>query len=53
MDVGIGFQDQEFVHVYAARLGDTAQIVALQIDEHDMFGAFLGVAREPLRQRLL
>ena len=46
MHVRIGLGDHVFVHRHAARLADAAEIVALEVDQHDVFGALLRMRHE-------
>ena len=41
------------VTLHVAGLGDAADIVAAEIDQHQMFGAFLGIGHQFLGQRLV
>ena len=43
MHVRVGLGDHVFVHRHAARLADASEIVALEVDQHDVLGAFLGM----------
>ena len=43
MHVRIGLDGHELIHPHAAGLAHAPEVVALQIDEHDVFGALLGV----------
>jgi hypothetical protein len=45
-DVGIAFEHHQFVDLDAAGAADLAEIVALQVEQHDVFGAFLGVGEQ-------
>ena len=47
-DVGVPLDDHQFVDVDTAVLTDAAQVVAAQIDEHGVFGQFLGVRKQLL-----
>ena len=42
-DVGVAFDDHEFVDVDGAELSCAADIVSGEVDEHDVLGAFFGV----------
>ena len=46
MHVCIGLGDHVFVHRHAAGLADAAEIVAFEIDQHDVLGAFLGMRHQ-------
>ena len=43
----IGLDREQVGHLDAADLGDAAEIVAQQIDDHQIFGALLLVVGEP------
>ncbi len=43
MHVGIAFHRHQFVHLDAAGITNATQIVALQVDQHDVLGALLGM----------
>ena len=45
MHMGVGLDGHELVDAHAAGLADPAEVVALEIDEHDVLGALLGVRR--------
>lgn len=45
-DVGIALDDHEIIDFDAAVLGDAADVVSREIDEHEMFGAFFGVGEK-------
>ena len=40
-DVRVAFHDHELLDLYRALRGDASDVVASEVDEHDMFGAFL------------
>src|SRR5690606_15497808 len=44
--VGVAFHAHQFVDLDAAGYAHAAQIVALQVDQHHVFGAFLGMAEQ-------
>ncbi len=46
MNVRIRLDGHEFVHAHRARFADSSQIVALEIDEHDVLRALLRMRRE-------
>ena len=45
-DGRIGLDREQLGHLDAARFGDSRQIVAQEIDDHQVFGALLGIACE-------
>ena len=45
-DVAETLNDHELVDGYGARLGDAREVVACQVDEHEVFGAFLFVGEQ-------
>ncbi len=51
VDGGIGLDLEQGRHGHAARHCDPRQVVADQIDDHEIFGALLGISREFLRRR--
>jgi hypothetical protein len=51
--VRIALDDEGLGHLDAAGLGDAADVVARQVDQHQVFGAFLRVGRQLGFQRLV
>ena len=45
-DVGIAFDRHDVGDGDGAEFGGAAHVVAAEVDEHDVFGAFLGVGEE-------
>ena len=43
MYVGIGLDGHELVDPHGARLTDTTEVIALQVNQHDVLGALLRV----------
>ncbi|MNJ56873.1 hypothetical protein D3C77_524370 [compost metagenome] len=41
MDIGVAFQAEQLRHLHRADLAGAAQVVAQQIDDHQVFGAVL------------
>ena len=53
-DVGVSLHLHELRHLDGARRADAAQVVAGQVDEHQVLGPFLRVGQElPLERRVL
>ena len=46
MHVCIGLGDHVFVHGDAAGFADAAEIVAFEVDQHDVFGAFFRMGHQ-------
>ena len=46
MHVGVGLDDHELIDPHGAGLAHATEIVALQVDEHDVLGALLGMGRK-------
>jgi len=51
--VGIAFDHHQVLELHGAWLANPAQIVAGQVHQHDMLGAFLGVRQQLLGQRCI
>ena len=45
-DVGIAFDELQPFYANRTVFRDAAEIVAAEIDQHDVFGAFLGIGGE-------
>src|SRR5260370_27520838 len=44
--MGVGLDGHELVHAHRTRLAHPPEIVALEVDQHDVLGALLGMRRE-------
>jgi hypothetical protein len=53
MHLGVGLDHHQLVDPHRAGLTDAAKIVALEIDEHDVLGPFLGMGTQLLDQLLV
>ncbi len=51
MHVGIAFQGKQLRYPYAARLATASDVVAQQVDDHQVFRAVLGAGQQRRRQR--
>ena len=51
-DVAVTFDGHDVADLHAAVAGDPANVVAAQIDEHDVLGPFLGIGDQFLGQRV-
>ena len=49
-DVAVTFDGHDVADLHAAVAGDPANVVAAQIDEHDVLGPFLGIGDQFLGQ---
>ena len=49
-DVAVTLNDHEVLDLHCAEIADPAQIIAGQIDQHDVLGALLGVGEQLLFQ---
>ncbi len=47
-DVGVALDEHEVFHADGAELADAAEVIAAEVDEHDVFGDLLGVGAEAL-----
>ncbi|MNT70714.1 hypothetical protein D3C72_2091280 [compost metagenome] len=45
-DLAVAFDDEAFRDLDRAGRGDTAHVVAAQIEQHQVLGAFLGVGQK-------
>jgi len=45
-DVAVAFDDEALAQLHAARFGDAPDIVAAQVDQHEVLGALLGVGQQ-------
>jgi hypothetical protein len=45
-DVGVALDEHQVLHLDAAELADAADVVAAEVDQHDVFGDFLLVGAE-------
>ena len=52
-DVRVALDDHQITDAHGAVVGHTADIIACEIDEHDVLGAFLGVIQQFLSQRIV
>ena len=46
MHVCVRLRDHVLIHAHAARLADAAEIIAFEVDEHDVLGPFLGMRHQ-------
>ena len=51
MHMGVRFNHHHFIHLHATRDTQASQVIAFQIDEHDMFRTLLGVLNKLLLDR--
>ena len=42
-DVGVALDEHQVLHLDAPEVGDAAEVVAAEVDEHDVFGDFFGI----------
>ena len=52
-DVAVALDEEARGHVDGADLGDAADVVAAEVEQHQVLGALLGVLQQRLRQRLV
>src|ERR1700677_1400437 len=45
-DVAVTLDDHQFLDLHGAKIADAADVVSGEIDEHDVFGAFLGIGQQ-------
>ena len=50
-DVAVTLHDHQIFHLHAAEIAHAADVVAREIHEHDVFGAFLRVGEQLLFER--
>ena len=46
MDVRVALDAAKFVDTHAAGAADATEVIAFEVDQHDVFRAFLGIALE-------
>jgi hypothetical protein len=51
--MGVALDGHVIDHIDAAGTGDPPEVVSGQVDEHDMFGLFLGVGQELLGESIV
>jgi hypothetical protein len=53
MHMRVAFNNHHFVYLHTAGFANSSEVVAFEIDEHDMFRSFFGVVNQFIEEALV